>query len=322
MTQSDRHIRITERVSTRLKLRQLQLLVAIADHQSILGAARQLNISQPTATKLVKDLELDFGVTLFDRTNRGVLPTEFGKTLVRHGKLILAQVSHAAQELDDLNDGSGGRVAVGTLLAASAVLLPEAIRHLHERRPNVTVSVREGTNDILMPALRSGDLDMVVGRLPEYRHRQEVVQERLYDEQICIVARRGHPAAKARGGVRFEKLSGHGWILPPPDTTLRRQIDKEFLDRNLDPPVAAVESVSFLTNRNLLAQSDLLGVFPFHVIEEEVRSGMLAVIPSKLNLSFGPVGVSYRRQGGLSPAAMVFLDTLKLVAEGRESRPE
>ncbi len=316
MPQTSQHIRIAERISTRLKFKQLQLLVAIAEHRSILHAARQLNISQPTATKLVKDLEMDFGVQLFDRTNRGVLPTLFGEALVRHGKLILAQISHAAQELDDLNDGAGGRVVVGTLLAASAALLPEAIQRIHEQRPNVTVAVREGTNDVLMPALRSGDLDMVVGRLPEYRHRQEVLQEPLYDEQICIVGRRGHPVT-GKKSVKFEQLSEIGWILPPQDTTLRRQIDKEFLDRNLDPPAAAVESVSFLTNRYLLTKTDLLGVFPFHVVEEEVASGSLVIIPSRLNLSSGPVGVSYRRQAGLSPAALAFLDTLRAVGKGR-----
>ena len=321
MQNPNRHIRITQRVSTRLKLKQLRLLVSIADHSRILHAARQLNISQPAATKLVKDLEADFGVQLFDRTNRGVVPTVFGEALVKHGKLILAQISHAAQELDDLNEGTGGRVAVGTLLAASAVLLPQTIYKLHRQRPNVTISIREGTNDVLMPALRSGDLDFVVGRLPEYRHRQELVQERLYDEQICIVARPNHPLIHQKETM-FERLLTFDWILPPQDTTLRRQIDKEFLDRDLTPPVGAVESVSFLTNRNLLITSDFLGAFPFYVVEEEVRNSLLAIIPFKLNLSSGPVGVSYRRQGGLSPAATVFLEMLRTVSEDQLTKPE
>ena len=166
MSEKDRHVKITERVSTRLKLKQLRLLVAIADHSSILHAAEEICISQPAATKLLKDLETDFNVKLFDRTNRGVIPTEFGKALVRHGKLILAQISHAAQELDDLNEGLGGRVAVGTLLTASAELLPRAIKILHDRRPNVSISVRDGTDDLLMPMLHTGELDMVVGRWP------------------------------------------------------------------------------------------------------------------------------------------------------------
>lgn len=317
MSLSDHHIRIAERVSTRLKLKQLRLLVSISDQSSILHAAKQLNISQPAATKMVKDLETDFGVQLFNRTNRGVMPTIFGEALIKHGKLILAQISHAAQELGDLNEGTGGRIVVGTLLAASAMLLPQTIRKLHEQRPNVTISIREGTNDVLIPALRAGELDFVVGRLPQYRHRQEVIQERLYDEQICIVARADHPLL-GNGEIAFEDLANYKWILPLQDTTLRRQIDREFLNRDLAPPLEIVESVSFLTNRTLLATTDMLGAFPCYVVEEETRNGLLAVMPVKLNLTFGPVGVSYRRQGGLSPAASIFLEMLQETAQNHQ----
>lgn len=119
-----RHSRILERALTRLKLR---LLIAVGIHGNIQNAARELGISQPAASKMIQDLELDFEVTLFTCTNRGVVPTVFGKTLMHHGKLIFAQLSNAAQELDDLSEGNAGRVVVGTLLAASAGLLPIAI---------------------------------------------------------------------------------------------------------------------------------------------------------------------------------------------------
>ena len=122
-----RHTRIVDRAITRLKLRQLRLLVAVGDFGSIQHAARELQISQPAATKLIQDLELDIEVQLFERTNRGVVPTDFGEALIRHGKLIISQVSNAAQELDDLTEGSSGRVVIGTLLAAAPILLPTAI---------------------------------------------------------------------------------------------------------------------------------------------------------------------------------------------------
>lgn len=321
MEAPNQHIKIIERVATRLKLKQLRLLVAIDEHASILHAAKALNLSQPAATKLLQDLEIDFGVSLFDRTNRGVTPTAFGRALVRHGKLILAQISHAAQELDDLNQGLGGRVVVGTLLVASAALLPAAIERVRRLRPNVSIVIRDGTNDVLMPALRSGDVDLVVGRLPDYRYREEVVQETLLDEQLCIVARSGHPLCQART-IRFADLIDCAWILPPQETTLRRQIDKEFLDHGCAPPANAVESVSFLTNRRLLMNTDMLAVVPYHVMEHEVRQGVLGIVPCKLKLGSGQVGVSYRRQGGLSPAAVAFLDELRIAAQNLNSQPE
>lgn len=315
MVAANRHVKIAERVSTRLKLKQLRLLVAVAERSSILHAAQDLNISQPAATKLIKDLEIDFGVRLFDRTNRGAIPTTFGEALVRHGKLILAQVYHAAQELDDLNEGSGGRVVVGTLLAASAWLLPAAIKAMCEDRPNVTVAVRDGTNDVLMPALSAGDVDLVVGRLPEFRHRKDLAQIRLLEEEVCIVARAGHALAR-QDKVEFADLVDHAWILQPPETSLRRQFEKAFFDRDLTPPAAAVESVSFLTNRELLMRTDMLGVFPYHVVAPEVARGDLTILPCKVDLSGRAVGVTYRRAGGLSPAAQAFLAVLRETAAG------
>ncbi len=321
MSARNRHVKIIERVSTRLKLKQLRLLVTIAEHMSILHAAEELNMSQPAATKLLKDLETDFAVKLFERTNRGVIPTEFGAALVRHGKLILAQISQAAQELDDLNEGLGGRVVVGTLLAASARLLPETIERVHRSRPNVSIVVRDGTNDFLMPLLQTGDLDMVVGRLTEYRHREALVQETLYGERIVVVCRREHPLAGSEA-IPFEDLIDQNWILPPVQTTLRRQIDKEFLDRNLPPPSNAVESISFLTNRALLLATDMLCVLPYQVVEHEIAQGLLAVVPCDLSISSGPVGVSYRNPDSLSPAAQEFLQELRRTADEISEHPD
>ncbi|MEM7069394.1 MAG: LysR substrate-binding domain-containing protein [Pseudomonadota bacterium] len=313
MSEQNRHVKIIERVSTRLKLKQLRLLVAIAEHSSILHAAEEICISQPAATKLLKDLETDFNVRLFDRTNRGVVPTEFGEALVRHGKLILAQLSHAAQELDDLNEGLGGRIVVGTLLTASAQLLPKVIRNLHEQRPNVSIVVRDGTNDFLMPLLHTGELDMVVGRLAEYRYREEMTQEILYNEEVVVVCRAGHPLAQAKS-VSLADLADCDWILPPTQTTLRRQIEKEFFDRGLSSPSNPVECVSFLTNRSLLLDTDMIGVFPLHVVQREISNGELAKVNCKLEISDSAVGVSYRKEDALSPAALAFLEELRTVS--------
>ncbi|MEP0942112.1 MAG: LysR substrate-binding domain-containing protein [Rhizobiaceae bacterium] len=315
MSEKDRHVKITERVSTRLKLKQLRLLVAIADHSSILHAAEEICISQPAATKLLKDLETDFNVKLFDRTNRGVIPTEFGKALVRHGKLILAQISHAAQELDDLNEGLGGRVAVGTLLTASAELLPRAIKILHDRRPNVSISVRDGTDDLLMPMLHTGELDMVVGRLAEYRYREEYKQEVLYHEDVVVVCRRGHPLADLKS-VPLDDLVACDWILPPSETTLRGQVERLFFEQSLPMPSNPVECVSFLTGRSLLFATDMIGIFPRHVMQHEMEKAELVAVNCDLNLSHSPVGVTYRREDALSPAAAAFLKHLRNISQG------
>ncbi|MEM8577955.1 MAG: LysR substrate-binding domain-containing protein [Pseudomonadota bacterium] len=305
----DRSARIVDRALNRLKLRQLRLLVAVGAHGSIQNAARTLGISQPAATKMIQDLELDFEVKLFDRTNRGVVPTVFGETLIRHGKLIFSQISTAAQDLDDLAEGNAGRVVVGTLLAAAAQLLPAATRLLLERRPNVAVKIVEGTNEVLMPALLSGEIDMVVGRLPSHRHRAKIAQEALLDDHILAVTGPQHPLA-GRTGITFAMTKPFGWILPPLETTLRRQIDHFFVGAQAYSPKVAIESVSYLTNRALLRDKDLIGLMPAEVARRDIAEGHLAALDWAVPFGRGPIGLSRRAGAELSPAGRAFRDAL------------
>ena len=274
---------------------------------------RELQISQPAATKLIQDLELDFEVQLFERTNRGVVPTDFGAALIRHGKLIIAQVSNAAQELDDISEGSSGRVVIGTLLAAAPILLPSTIRKVIDERPNVAIKVVEGTNDALMPALFSGEIDIIVGRLPAFRTRAELVQEKLFDEKVVAVAGMQHPLA-AKKSLTFRHIKPFGWILPPPETTLRREIDQYFVAKGQHVPPTVLESVSYLANRSLLQQIDLIGLMPEHVVAHDIESGLLARLKWSVPFGNGPVGVSYRGPDSLSPAGAEFLAALRDVS--------
>lgn len=305
-----RHTRIVERALTRLKLRQLRLLVAVGRHGSIQNAARELGISQPAATKMIQDLEIDFEVKLFDRTNRGVAPTVFGDSLIRHGKLIFAQIFNAAQELDDLNEGNSGRVVAGSLLAASPLLLPMAMERLLKDRPKVAVKIVEGTNEVLMPALLSGEIDLVVGRLPSHRHRENIIQEKLFDELVLAVSGTRHPLA-SRSNLSFEELKPFRWILPPVETTLRRQMDQFFVRQGQYAPANAIESVSYLANRSLLRSHDFIGLMPSQVAALDIENGLLARIDWVVPFGVGPVGVSHRGEGGLSPAGVAFLNALR-----------
>lgn len=300
----------------RVSIRQLRLVTTISEVGSMVRAGDVVGMTQPAVTKAVRDLERDLGVDLFIRGNRGVTPTVYGEALVRHAQGVLAQLEHAAEEIDDLAHGAGGRVVIGTLLAASAWLLPSAIARLRAERPRVVVDVVEGTNDRLQPMLLRGDLDMVVGRLSEFRHRTGVHQEPIYFDEIVILARPGHALA-THADPSLADLQEADWILPPPETTLRRQIEKAFFDAGLDPPRCAVQSVSLLTNRRLLCASDLIGVWPRGVAADDLAQGRLVSLPVRLDEILWPVGVSTRKLARLSPAADALLSMLRAV--GRDT---
>ncbi len=250
---------------------------------------------------------------LFERTNRGVVPTAHGDALIRHGKLVIAQISNAAQELDDLSEGSSGRVVVGTLLAAAPGLLPSAIDAVLTDRPNVAIKVVEGTNAALIPALFAGEIDLIVGRLPAFRARAELVQEKLFDDRILAVVGSRHPLAREKS-VRFSMLKPWGWILPPVETTLRRQIDQFFVSQKQYSPPTVLESVSYLSNRAILQSRHLIGLMPEQVAAHDIESGLLAAVDWTVPFGKGPVGISYRGPDSLSPAAAEFVNALRSAA--------
>ena len=124
---------------SRMSLRNLRLVATLAREGSLLRTAQALNMTHSAVTKALQDIESGVGAPLFTRTNRGAVPTPMGQALVAHAHVILAQLRQAAQELGDLRDGSGGTVVAGTLLAASAALLPRAIAGVKATRPDLVV---------------------------------------------------------------------------------------------------------------------------------------------------------------------------------------
>jgi len=295
---------------SRLKLRQLRLLTAIADEGTVLKGSQALNIAQPAATKSIKELEDALGVQLFDRSSRGVTPTDFGRVMIKHAKLILTQLRHAGEELQSLEEGLSGRVHVGTLLAASTSLLPRALARLRERRPGIAVTVDEGTIDRLMPGLRTGDIDVVLGRLPEYREREGLQQEVLYLDTVSIMVREGHPLTQ-RSGLKLADLIDQAWVMPPPQTSLRRQVDHAFRHEGLEPPNDVIESVSILTNHALLMNTDMLATMPHQV---GIGQAGLTALPVILEGANSRIGATTHAHSELSAAASYFMAIVHEIA--------
>src|SRR5579863_1081403 len=305
--------RLERWIARKFRLRHVQLVAELYDSRSILKAARRLSLTQPTVTKALQDVESTLGVKLFERSNRGLDPTPYGEIFARHAKIVLAQLRHAAEELENLRAGYSGKVTVGTLLAASASILPQAIALLKKERPGVAISVAVGTYDILVPSLLVGDLDMVLGRLPDEGRSAALVYEEFYAEPICLVVRRGHPLLRQRR-LGLRELTSAAWLLPLPETALRRQIERAFLDAAAPLPRNIIESVSILTNRVLLRKSDCIGVMPYHVALDDVEHQLLSILPVKLKSIESPVGAILRAPGELPPAAKALLECLRVAA--------
>ncbi len=294
------------KLESRLSLRHLNLVVAIADTGSLLAAADRVGLTQSAVTKALQEAEATVGSRLFERGNRGVRPTPEGTVLLAHARLVLSQLRHAGQELEDLRSGTGGRVAVGVLVSAAVSLLPEAIAAVRKQRPNLAIKVLEGTNDVLLPLLRQGELDLVIGRLPAFSVGGDIQEEQLTDDYAQIVVQRNHPLLQ-RGNLSLRDLLDEPWILPRQETSMRRQIDEAFRLEAVPAPANCVESVSILTNRALVLRADYLAVWPVQLVQFEQDLGHVVPLPIALPTTRRPIGISTLRNTRLSPAAETLL---------------
>jgi DNA-binding transcriptional LysR family regulator len=304
-------------LETHLSLRHLKLIDAIAREGTLLGAAQSVGLTQSAVTKALQEAEATTQTRLFDRTNRGVHPTQAGEVLVAHARLVLTQLRHAGQELEDLRSGSGGRVAVGVLVSAAVSILPSAIAAVRQQRPNLAVKVIEGTNDVLMPLLRSGEIDLVIGRLPALSSGSGIAEDVLCEDFAQIVVRRDHPLLQRRG-LTLADLMDQPWILPRQETSLRSQIDEGFRQMGLRAPVNIVESVSILTNLALVLNADYLVVWPVQLARFEVHLGLVQALDIPLPSTHRPIGISTRRDARLSPAADTLIAALRRAAKQHE----
>ncbi len=298
----------------RLKLRHLQLVCALAQRGSLVAAAEDLHIAQPALTRSLREAEEVVGARLFDRGPRGMTPTEIGEAFIEHAQAVLGQLNRAGQEVDDLLQAKGGTVRVGTHLAASS-LLPQAILAVRAQAPRVTIVVREATPDTLRTELLSGELDLIVGRIPPAEPDRRLSTRALYQEPILLVAAADHEATRLDSPT-LAQLRAYPWVLPVHQTLLRTQVEEMFAAEGLPLPEQRVDCTLLPITRELIVHGGSIGVLPRLAIENDPAIVPLGTAPDLLRW---PVGLTVAADHRVSPATRRLIAALEdLGAQVRE----
>ena len=301
----------------RLRVKHLQVLLAIGELGSIHKAALQLNLSQPGASKLLREAENAFGVTLFVRSAKGITPTATGASLLARARIVLRDLELMHDEASPADENVRGRVSVGAYMVATPLLLPLTIIRLRASHPQVLVSVEEGTNVALLPALMRGELDCIIGRDTE-ELPQDVKRIVLYEEPVCVVCAPHHELLRV-SAPDLAMLSAYEWILPPKQHPLRSRLEAHFTVTGLRKPTLMLESVSTLTNLSILQRTTALAMMPAHAAKYLASLGVIAMLPITFPTSSAPVAVLVHRQHE-KPARDAFISAVVAVAESMDSR--
>ncbi|ANG64446.1 LysR family transcriptional regulator [Marinobacterium aestuarii] len=299
-----------------LKLRHLQLLVALDEFRHIGRVAESLALTQPAVSKMLAEIERMFGLALFSRSTRGTEPTAYGETVIRFARSVQADFDRTRDEINAVASGAAGRVSIGAMVVATPVWLAQAISLLKARSSQTTALIEEGDLKRLLPRLRMGELDLLVGRLEPGYAAPDLDTEAVYDEPMCVVTCADHPIAH-KASVDWHDLASLPWVVPPPWASSRIKLNQMFYKHGLNPPVDLIESASFLTILTFVRQRPAIGYLAQDVARHFEAQGLLKVLALEIPVELPPVGIITMRGRIRTPTCTQLIECLRLAAAQR-----
>lgn len=294
-----------------LRLRHLRCFLETARMGSLSAAAGALHVSQPAASKTIRELEQILGAALFDRTGRRLVLTAAGRVYQAHAGAALRDLERA-HRLVLSPPPDRVRLPVGVLPTAATGLVPRAALAFRTARPDVVLDVTTGPNWLLLSLLREGQLDLVVGRMPPAGNTEGVRFRRLYWERVVPVVRAGHPLLE--GEWEPGDLARHPLMLPPAGAAISASVRGWLHSVGLTDPQPAFENVSLAFGRAVVLRSDTVWFISEGVVRPEIDAGALAILPIRNELLGGPVGISLREGDDPAPQVQALIAALEQAA--------
>lgn len=299
-------------IERRITLGQLRALIAVDDAGNFALAAARTGLSQPALHRAARDLERLLGVDLLVRQGRTVRPTPAAARLLRYARLAHAELQAGLDELAALREQGAGRITVGTMPLARALLLPQALARFARANSRASVNVIEGPYGELLSQLRQGGIDLLVGAMRDPPPTGDIVQEGLIVDDPVIVGRAGHPLLRDPG-FAFPRLLDFPWVIAAPGAPVRRRWEQMFTDHDIPPPPLRIECGSVLVVRGLLLEDDWLTLMSPDQFVFERRAGLLAEIPGAGTTLRRTIGLTRRDDWRPTLLQAAFVDTFRTV---------
>lgn len=262
-----------------LTSQDLLLVLAIADEGSVSAAAERLTTSQPALSRTLGELERRLGAKLFDRHPRGMTPTPAGAALADHGRAVLAVNQRAQREFDVRISTGATELLIGVVPQLSVVPIARALAAVQKTDPATRVSVRVGTASELVPDLRSGALDLLIGPSPL---DLDFLATPLFEERPVLFIRRAHPLLTEGRGDDIAALAAYPIVAPPAGDPAATRLRALFQNAGLDAPEPAIATTDVPLTANIALESDFIAVLPHDVALFAVTTGRAAVLPITL----------------------------------------
>lgn len=301
------------KIERRLKLKDLQVLIAVAETGGIAKAAVRLNYSQSSVSKAISGLEHALGKLLFERGRKGIELTPYGSALLRCSVVVTDELRRGLADIEFLSDPTAGEVLVGCTEPVSAGLMTVAINRIAQTCPKMTFQVVVSNPAEIFQQLLARKLDLAITQIVR-PIGEGLNMELLYDDPVVVVASMKHPLSKKRR-ITLSDLMNERWVLPPRQSFITTLLADALQAEGYNIPSAAVTTHSAHWRVMLVAGGHFLTIVPAAmVLKAGLKQLAIKTLPIELRGNRRPVAVVTLRNRRLSPAAQLFIEQTHAIA--------
>ncbi|EED3228708.1 LysR family transcriptional regulator, partial [Salmonella enterica subsp. enterica] len=276
-------------------------------------AAETLNLSQPALSKTLNELEQLTGTRLFERGRLGAQLTVPGEQFLTHAVKVLDALNTAGQALNRKEDASADVVRVGALPTAALGILPAAIGRFHQQQKSTSLQVATMNNTMLLAGLKSGEIDLGIGRMSDPELMGGLNYELLFLESLKLVVRPGHPLLQET--ITLSRVMEWPVVVSPKGTVPRQNAEALLQSQGCKMPAGCIETLSASLSRQLTVDYDYVWFVPSGAVKEDLRQATLVSLPVPTQSAGEPIGILTRVDIPLSTGAQM------LIAAIRKSMP-
>lgn len=275
---------------------------------SIRSAAQSLGVTQPAVTRIIHDIEHFLGTELIIRSSSGVTLTDAGKRLVPHSRTILRDINTAISDIRCFQGHSSGEVAFGFSSLIVFTILPELVVAFNKKYPTIQLSIKEAQLSELLPALREGHIDFVIGTVNSDIPAQNMVVYPLFNAEFSFIAHRQHPLAHCES---LQALSHARWVLPQTDMGYYYDLYSLF-KHDIVNAGSIVRTDSVITIYNLVAYAGFISVLA-RAMSTPFDNNCLTELPVRGVLPSARYAMVYQKNKKRSCAAETLIDEIKKI---------
>lgn len=303
------------RMSRRLKLRDLYVLSTVVQQGSMAKGAAHLGMSQPAVSEAIATLEAALRVRLLDRSPRGIEPTIYARALLKRGHVIFDELRLGLQDIDFLSNQTVGAIRIGSPESLATGFVPAVIERLVGQHPQVTVDVVNAqTSENEFKELHERSVDLMLGRLLKPLAQDDIEAEPLFQDGFSVVAGTRSPWA-ARKNIELTELMDEPWVYFPSGSVAGAHVAEAFLARGLEPPKSSVTSFSIHLRMQLLASGRFISILHKSVVHYNAERWSLKELPVDLGVAPAPVAIFRLKNRTLSPVVQLFVEQARAVSE-------